>query len=753
MHPSFESTQNIPGEADAILESISDGFFAVNTQWEFTYLNRQAEHVLGHRRAEVLGRTLWSVYPGLAGSEFEALFRRAARDRVDASITSFYPDHGRWYEVHVYPAVNGLSVYFRDVSERVHADESIRASELRFRLMADSIPQMVWISDAAGRVEFSNQQWRTYTGVPADSPAAGQVAHDFIHPDDAAPTLLAWEWARQAGRVFNIEHRIRAASGQYRWFLARAEPQRDPHSGAIVRWFGTSTDVHDRKLAEAALKKSEARYRSLFESIDEGFCIIDMLFDADGMACDYRFSEINPMFEQQTGLRDVVGKTMLELAPQHERHWFDIYGQVALSGIPIRFENEAKALDRWFDVYAFRIDETAERRVAVLFKDITERRRIEHDLRQANLRKDEFLAMLAHELRNPLAPISAAAELLRLGHLDEARVRQTSDVISRQLRHMTSLVDDLLDVSRVTRGLITLDSLTLDMKRIVADAVEQARPLFEARGHRFSVDMAPQAAFVLGDQKRLVQVLANLLNNAAKYTPEGGAISLTMAVREKQVLLAVGDNGIGLEPGLLQHVFELFAQAERSSDRSQGGLGIGLALVKSVVELHGGLVGAHSDGAGRGSEFTVCLPRVAVAHAAPEAPAAGACAAAPCPGLHMMVVEDNVDAACMLAMFLEADGHQVLVEHDSARALQRARTALPRVCLLDIGLPDMDGYELAVRLRALPGMADAVLIALTGYGQERDRNNALAAGFDHYFVKPLDTAKLCELLARLERAG
>jgi signal transduction histidine kinase len=379
----------------------------------------------------------------------------------------------------------------------------------------------------------------------------------------------------------------------------------------------------------------------------------------------------------------------------------------------------------------------------------TQRDQAEKDLRAADQRKDEFLAMLAHELRNPLAPISAAAQLLKLVHLDEARVKQTSDIIARQVDHMTSLVDDLLDVSRVTRGLVTLDMKPLDMKRIVSDAVEQVSPLIKTRGHHLSVQLPTEPAGVMGDQKRLVQVIANLLNNSAKYTPEGGNIVLSVELRQRQVVLSVADDGIGMEPELVSRVFDLFAQAERTSDRSQGGLGLGLALVKSLIGLHGGSVQAYSKGAGAGSTFTVRLPRLTHRPAQSESGSELELTPAPTAALRMMVVDDNVDAAHTLAMFLEAEGHDVVIEYEAENALARARVAAPSVCLLDIGLPDIDGNELARRLRSMPETAKAVLIAVTGYGQEHDRKNAFAAGFDYHFVKPVDTSKLASLLAEI----
>ena len=376
-----------------------------------------------------------------------------------------------------------------------------------------------------------------------------------------------------------------------------------------------------------------------------------------------------------------------------------------------------------------------------------ERVRAEEALRAADRRKDEFLAMLAHELRNPLAPIAAAAQILNMGQADGQRIARTSGIITRQVAHMTGLIDDLLDVSRVTRGLVVLQSAPVDLKRVVADAAEQVRPLVEARRHALALHLAAEPAFVEGDHKRLVQVLANLLNNAAKYTPEGGRLSLAMTVTPEQVAIVVSDNGIGIDAALLPTVFELFAQAERTPDRTQGGLGLGLALVKSLVELHGGSVGADSGGDEAGSRFTVRLPR-RTAPAAVDADTAAAHVFAPAPaaGLDVLVVDDNVDAATTIAMLLESSGYRVTVLHDPKEALLAAQAGRFDACVLDIGLPGMDGHELARRLRALPGTANALLLALTGYGQREAAPHASPA-FDHFMVKPADPARLFALLA------
>jgi CheY-like chemotaxis protein/two-component sensor histidine kinase len=321
-----------------------------------------------------------------------------------------------------------------------------------------------------------------------------------------------------------------------------------------------------------------------------------------------------------------------------------------------------------------------------------------------------------------------------------------SDVIGRQVAHMKQLVDDLLDVSRVTRGLVELRMETLDIASLLGDAFEQTRSLIEGKQHHFTAQVPDEAVFVEGDRTRLIQVFSNLLNNAAKYTPSGGHLELQVRASESSVEVVVADDGSGIDGSLLPHVFELFTQGERSPDRSQGGLGLGLALVKSLVELHGGSVMARSAGRGSGSTFSVNLARVAAPAreptAAVEAEDAGAGE-----GKLLMIVDDNVDAAEMLTLLLESSGHRVLVAHNAEDALEMIGQAPPAALFLDIGLPDMDGYELARRLRQLPQTAGALLVAVTGYGHASDRERALQAGFDHHLVKPVRLSSVLEVLA------
>ena len=377
------------------------------------------------------------------------------------------------------------------------------------------------------------------------------------------------------------------------------------------------------------------------------------------------------------------------------------------------------------------------------------------DLQREHQRKDEFLAMLAHELRNPLAPISSAAQLLRMLFADVPRIKDISEVIGRQVAHMTHLVDDLLDVSRVTRGLVTINKKQVDLGAVLREAVEQIMPVLEARGHRLALDIAAQAMPISGDRTRMVQVAVNLLNNAAKYTPNGGALQVSLQARDGQAVLQVRDNGIGIGPDLLPVVFDLFTQAERTPDRAQGGLGLGLALVKKLVELHEGSVEASSAGAGQGSTFTVRLPLLAAErHAAtPAASAAASSGLVANDARRILVVDDNVDAAATLGMLLEAAGHAVRIEHSAQAGLAAAEQGEFEVILLDIGLPDMSGYELARALKRMPCCADTALVAVSGYGQAQDRRMSQEAGFAAHLVKPVAAQELIETIARVQTAS
>jgi signal transduction histidine kinase/CheY-like chemotaxis protein len=372
-------------------------------------------------------------------------------------------------------------------------------------------------------------------------------------------------------------------------------------------------------------------------------------------------------------------------------------------------------------------------------------RRAKDELEEVNRRKDEFLATLAHELRNPLAPIRNAVQILALRGSPDPEAARVREMIGRQVNQLVRLVDDLLDLSRIGRGKLTLRKDRVAVQTVIQQAVETSAPLIEAGRHRLTVDDGPETVYVLGDEVRLTQVVSNLLNNAAKYTPEGGHIRLTVIRDGGEAVIRVADDGVGIPADMLPRVFEMFVQEDRSLGRSQGGLGLGLTLVRRLVELHDGTVTAHSEGPGRGSAFVVRLP-VASTGKAVARPAANGQAAHAGPGRRVLVVDDNADAADSLSVLLSLSGHDVRTAHDGPAAVRQVRAFRPEVVLLDIGMPGMDGYQTARAVRELQEGQDVYLVALTGWGQEEDRRRTERAGFDTHLVKPVDHAVLQQLL-------
>jgi PAS domain S-box-containing protein len=519
--------------------------------------------------------------------------------------------------------------------------------------------------------------------------------------------------------------------------------------------------LRERRDFEQRLEAKEERYRALFESIDEGFCVIRVLRDAQGRAYDYRFEEANEAFTMHTGIREAVGRSVREIAPGSRGQWFDIYERVARTGEATRFVEEAKAMKRWFDVYATRLGGPGSDLVAVLFSDITQRllaeqdlRRLNEELAQANRRKTEFLATLAHELRNPLAPLSNGLHLMRMGASKPELLEKTRQMMERQIQHMVHLVDDLLDVARISTGKVELRRQRIDLKDVVATAVETSASLVEAGRHKLNVEVPQQPMPMDADPTRIAQVISNLLNNAAKYTPESGRIALKVWTEGGEVVLSVSDTGVGIAPDAIAKVFEMFAQVPSSAAKPQGGLGIGLSLVQSLVALHGGSVSASSAGLGEGSTFTVRLP---LATAEGDGTQQKAPAATPKPGqLQVLVVDDNTDAAESLGVLLDIEGHAAQIAHTGAEALQCAQAQAFDVVFLDIGLPDMSGYDVARRMRLLPAMERTMLVALTGWGTEDDRQRTRDAGFDRHLTKPAELPAVEDLLraaAQAKRSG
>lgn len=504
------------------------------------------------------------------------------------------------------------------------------------------------------------------------------------------------------------------------------------------------------------VRSSEERYRNLFDSMDQGFCVIDVIFNDAGVAVDYRVLEMNPAGIAIYGLGDVVGKTIKEVVPHIGSYWIDTYAKVALTGRPVRFENQAQSSGRWFEGYATRVGDADSRKVALLFTDVSVRkenearlRRLAADLSEVDRRKTEFLAVLAHELRNPLAPIRSGLDILKLSGSNPQMVERMRDMMDRQVTHMVRLVDDLLDIARINGGKIDLKKERVSLQSVMSAAVEANAPLIESARHRLYVVMPDESVEVTVDPTRMVQVLGNLLNNAAKYTPAGGRIDLSAVRDGDQIVISVEDNGVGIPEASLPFIFDMFNQVGRNMDLSHGGLGIGLSLVKRLVELHDGSIGVTSGGThSGGSIFTIRLPLSAPLQA-DALPAAGVAAPLRTDTFKILVVDDNADAAQTLASLLEFKGHSIRVANDGVEALEVVEDWIPEVGLIDIGMPNLNGYELAQALRKNPALDHMALVALTGWGAETDRAMSKEAGFVEHLTKPVDFDAIEAVLDRL----
>ncbi|MDQ9169414.1 ATP-binding protein [Oxalobacteraceae bacterium R-40] len=638
------------------------------------------------------------------------------------------------------------------------ATEAVENERLRLDALLKAVPVGIAMADINGKLILANPEnlriWGDHPLFESLDEYAKWKGWWADGSEKHGQPVLPHEWAlaRALSGVESprdiVEIEPFGQPGVRRTILLHATPILDAIKN-VVGSVAAQVDITALRTAEAQVRESEAKFRTISDAMPQmvwstlpnGYhdYYNQQWYDFTGVsigAADHEewIGLFHPDCRSRASelwLHSLATGTAYQIECQL-KHFSGQYRWILARALPVC--DDAGKIARWMGTCT----------------DIHDQKLAEERLKENDRRKDEFLAMLAHELRNPLAPISAAAQLLQIVSTDEKRVKQTCEVIERQVDHMTSLVDDLLDVSRVTGGLIKIETKPQDIRNVVQEAIEQVTPLIQERRHHLTHQLTPDMAMLLGDSKRLVQILANILTNAAKYTLAGGNIRISSEVRSAHVLLEISDNGIGMESGLVARAFGLFEQAERTSDRSSGGLGLGLALVRSLVELHGGTVTCESKGAGKGSKFTVCLPRLIGSDNAGQVHQDKVQQISrSVRSLRILLVDDNVDAAKLLAMFLTELGHQVAVEHGSVGAVERAIMEKPDVCLLDIGLPEMDGNTLARQLRSVPVLADAMLIAVTGYGQPEDIKRSLEAGFDQHLVKPVNMKKLVSILDKV----
>ena len=615
---------------------------------------------------------------------------------------------------------------------------------LRRIVNVDGVGVLLWALPQGRLIDANDFFLRMFGYSRADLKATVLTWRDLTPPEYVAISEEQLKGFAETGRIGPYEKEYLRKDGTRAWMVfAGATLDAD----TIVEY---CIDISDRKHAEESHRQSEERYRTLFEKIDQGFCAAEVIFEG-GVASDYRILEVNPAFQKQTRLTNVAGKTIRELVPDQNPLWLDAFEKVAKTGQSARFINEAKALgDRWFEVYAFPLGQ--KNRVAILFSDITDRLRTERDrerlvsqLREADRKKDDFIALLAHELRNPLAPIRNGLQVLRLAASDAGAVMQARMLMERQLSHMVRLIDDLLDVSRISRNKMELRRNKILLADVIASAVETASPLIEAAGLQLVVSLPPVPVFIDADLTRLAQVFSNLLTNSAKYTERGGRIELSSTCGDAEISVTIRDSGIGIPAHALPTIFEMFSQVDRSVERSSGGLGIGLALVRGLVELHGGTVSAESPGEGKGSSFKVVLPNTNTGTLRNESasPEKGSDAV----GRKVLIVDDNEDAATSMAMMLRLLGDEVRTAHDGLAAIESAERFQPHVILMDVGMPRLNGLDATRRIREKAWGKEMTIIALTGWGQESDLERSRLAGCNGHLVKPVSLPDLESLLA------
>jgi PAS domain S-box-containing protein len=637
--------------------------------------------------------------------------------------------------------VASLAHSINHMVDRLHQQHAqLQVESRRFHQLANMIPQMAWIASASGTVEWYNERWYAYTGI-APGQAAGDGWQQPLDEADVPGVSSQLRAGMASGEPFSLTITMRGVDRTLRRFLTQLAPLRDA-SGSVVQWFGTNTDLTPLEQAERAVRESEERLREGLQAAN----MAAWTWDLD--SGEARFSDNAGTVFGHAWRADGRDWSFL---PEADRVRLkdmatEAVGRHASYRCEVELRAEGNADVRWIEVRG-KADSRADvpRSSSGIALDVSERKRAELALLLADQRKDEFLAMLAHELRNPLAPISSAVKIMELVTPDAPpQVKKAREVIDRQARHLSRLVDDLMDVSRISTGKIVLRDEQVDATAMVLRAIEMNRPLLEARGHHLETHGLAQQQMLRGDSTRLTQVVSNLINNAAKYTEAGGRISVSLERAGGWLTIRIADNGVGMSPQIMPHVFNLFLQAERSLDRSLGGLGIGLSVVKRLTELHGGTVEAYSAGERMGSEFVVRLPALD----APRPAHAGVLATiAAHAARRILVVDDNRDAVDALAMMLKLAGNDVEVAYEGMTALAMAQSFAPDAVVLDIGLPGIDGYEVARRLRLQPETADALIVAVTGYGQKEDRERSRAAGFDHHLVKPIESDALLALLS------
>ncbi len=717
--------------------------------------NSGAAAIKGYTADEIIGKHFTRFYPQEAvdsGFPERELILARENGRFEDEGWRIRKDGRRFWANVIITALRdstgeliGFAKVTRDLTERRKTEEQLRLNETRFRTLVQGVRDYaIFMLNPDGTVATWNEGAQRIKGYTAAEIIGTHFSR--FYPKEALDRRFPDQELAAAtteGRFEDEGWRIRKDGSRF-WANVVITALRDEH-GRLVGFSKITRDLTERRRHEEILRASEERFRLLVEGVVD-YAIIMM--DQEGFITSW-----NNGAAQLNGYApgEIVGRHFSRLYPHEEiqsnKPWEDLIetgkrGRTVSEGWRVRRDGTRY----WANnvIAALRETDDATRSYYMVTQDLTQRRHAE-SLAEAAHRTNEFIAMLAHELRNPLAPIRNAVALMGRKGLGDPVLESMRQTVDRQSVHLTRIVDELLDVNRVARGRFSVERVPIDLHEVLARAIETSRPLMDRHRQVFQMDVPKAPLPVKGDAMRLVQVFVNLLNNAAKYTPEGGQIRLETELGNEEIIVRVQDNGRGIPPEALERVFELFMQIAPEARGEQGGLGVGLALVRRIVELHGGRVVARSEGLGKGSTFSVHLPLEAHQVERPRKAAAPTTVRP----VRVLVVDDNRDAADSLKVLLESANQDVRTAYDGSAALEVARSFQPELVLLDIGMPHMDGYEAARRMRAMQLETRPRLVALTGWGQASDKKRASDAGFDEHFTKPVNPDELLSYIAQL----
>jgi PAS domain S-box-containing protein len=798
-----------------ILESITDAFVALDHQWRITYVNQETARLNGQKPEDMIGKTHWEQWPWSVGTVVEREYRRAVTERVAVHLEILYEPLNLWLEIHAYPSQDGLSIYFRDITERKQIEQSLQVNRDRLDLVLQASQLGLWYCDLPFDKLVWNDKCKEHFGLTPDTEVTIDLFYAQLHPDDRERTRTAIDQSIEQKSGYDIDYRTVAPDGQVRWIRAIGRGFYDA-TGNPMHFDGITVDISDRKRQEEERSRVEARERQYMRrlqrlaeasvainstlSLDEILKliteqareIIEAHQSVTSMSVDDNWAQaINAVslsdkyaqwrqYDEKTdgsGIYTLVcrmQRPMRMTQAELEAHpaWRG-FGKHASNHPPIRGwlavplttrDGKNIGLIQLSDKYEGEFtqeDEAILVQLAQMASATIDNARLYQESQQANRLKDDFLATLSHELRSPLNAMLGWLTLLRTRKFDEAAKTRALETIERNARTQAQLVEDILDVSRIIRGQLRLNVRPVTLVPVIESALDTVRPAADAKSIRLQSVLDPAAGPVSGDSDRLQQIIWNLLTNAVKFTPKGGRVQICLERINSHVEITVADTGQGISAEFLPYVFDRFRQADGSITRSYNGLGLGLAIVRHLVELHGGTVHAESPGKGLGARFTVKLPLMAVTtkdseHERVHPTVGGRVSFENSPslkGLRILVVDDEADARELLIQILKESGVEVVAVATADEAIRVLTEQASRLDVLvsDIGMPNQDGYSLLRRVRSLPpemgGQIPAV--ALTAYARTEDRRAAFLAGFQSHLAKPVELAELIAVIANL----